>query len=88
MASLRVSALSRVTMLPAMRVMRKVWSVLRWTMDGRDAIGALVAFVVVVVLLATGHVPRDVELWLYALAGGALVFGIAFATVAWVRRRS
>jgi hypothetical protein len=57
------------------------------TLDGGDAIAALLSFVVVVVLLATGHVRHGVELWLSALAGAALVAGIAFATVAWRRRR-
>ena len=40
-------------------------------LDNLDALAAIGAFIVVLILLATGRVPRDLELWTYG-AGGAL----------------
>jgi hypothetical protein len=55
-----------------LRAMRRI-------LDAIDAFFALVAFVVIVLLLASGKVPHDLELWVYGVGGFLLLLGIAAA---------
>ena len=55
-------------------------------LDTLDALAAVGALVVILILLATGRVPRDLELWAYGL-GGALREAIETATTVAGRRR-
>ena len=52
-------------------------------LDTLDALAAVGALVLILVLLATGRVPRDLELWVYGLGGALLVA----AVVVTVRKR-
>ena len=52
-------------------------------LDNLDALAAIGAFIVVLILLATGRVPRDLELWAYGAGGALLVAGL----VVGVRKR-
>jgi hypothetical protein len=45
-------------------------------MEGLEALAAIVAFFFLLFLLASGRVPKDLELWGYALGGGILLVGI------------
>lgn len=54
-------------------------------LDSVDALAAVAAFILISVLLATGRVPRDLELWAYGL-GGALLVGAVVLTI-WKRLR-
>ena len=45
-------------------------------LDNLDALAAIGAFVLILILLATGRVPRDLELWAYAVGGALLVAGL------------
>ena len=38
--------------------------------DALDVLASIAAFVVLIVLLASGRIPKDFELWAYAIAGG------------------
>jgi hypothetical protein len=58
-----------------MRILRSIFRVL----DLMDAVYALFAFFAVIILLASGRIPHDLELWGYAVAGLILVVGLAFA---------
>ena len=49
-------------------------------LDTLDALAAVGSFVLIVVLLATGRAPRDLELWAYGL-GGALLVAAAVVTI-------
>jgi hypothetical protein len=51
--------------------------------DALDALAAIGAFIVLLVLVATGRVPKDFELWGYGLSGGLLIAGVVIA----VRKR-
>jgi hypothetical protein len=62
-----------------MRILRSIVQVI----DVMDAGCAVLAFFVVIVLLASGRIPHDLELWGYAFGGFILVVGIAFAI--WAR---
>jgi hypothetical protein len=44
--------------------------------DNLDALAAIGAFILVLIMLATGRVPRDLELWAYGAGGALLVAGL------------
>ena len=46
--------------------------------DAMDAIFALIAFGVIIVLLASGKIPHDLELWAYGVGGLLLVLAVIF----------
>jgi hypothetical protein len=52
---------------------------IRRLLDALDAVYALVAFGVIVLLLASGRIPHDLDLWAYGAGGFLLLLGIAFA---------
>lgn len=62
-----------------MRILRSIIRIF----DLMDALYALFAFFAVIVLLASGKIPHDLELWGYAVGGFIVVVGIAFAI--WAR---
>ncbi|MDQ6884392.1 MAG: hypothetical protein M3077_09200 [Candidatus Dormibacteraeota bacterium] len=53
--------------------------------DSLEALGYVVAFVLVVGLLIHGRLPRDFESWAYAALGAIVLAGVGLAI--WVRRR-
>jgi hypothetical protein len=54
-------------------------------LDSLDALAAVAAFILILVLVATGRVPRDLELLAYGL-GGALLVAAVVVTI-WKRKR-
>jgi hypothetical protein len=52
---------------------------IRRLFDALDAMYALVAFGLIVLLLASGKIPHDLELWAYGAGGFLLLLGVAFA---------
>ena len=52
-------------------------------LDTLDALAAVGAIILILVLLATGRTPKDLELWAYGLGGALLVT----AVVVTIRKR-
>jgi hypothetical protein len=66
-----------------MKVMRRAWSVIERVFDTLDALAALSSFGLLILLLATGHIPKSFELWAHALLGALLMIAIDFGLAAY-----
>jgi Na+/H+ antiporter NhaD/arsenite permease-like protein len=58
-------------------------------LDVIEALGYVAAFFLLLGLLLTGHIPRDLELWFGAVLGGLVLFVVGAVTFKrWTRRKS